>query len=85
MPSESPTSSTSHDVVQRRGDRRGVGGQADDRLAALARGDVGGRQATDLLFTMGGQDRALQRKTRAVFRQIVRRRNIIVENRRNAR
>jgi hypothetical protein len=42
--------------IQRRGDRRGVGGQAHDGLAALARGDVGGRQATDLFFTMGGQD-----------------------------
>jgi hypothetical protein len=43
--------------VQRGGDGRRVGGQADDGLAALARGDVGSRQATDLLFTMGGQDR----------------------------
>ena len=38
---ESPTSSRSQMLVEDLGHRRGVGGQADDRLAALARGDVG--------------------------------------------
>jgi hypothetical protein len=42
-------------VVERGGDGRGIGRQADDGLAALARSDVGGGQATDRLFTMGGQ------------------------------
>jgi len=45
-------------LVQGGGDRRGVGRQADDGLAALARGDVGGGQAANRGFTMGGQDEA---------------------------
>ncbi len=32
---------------------RGIGRQADDRLAALARGDIRGRQAADLILGLG--------------------------------
>jgi hypothetical protein len=40
-------------VVENLGDRRGVGGEADDRVAALARGDVRRGEAPDRFLALG--------------------------------
>jgi hypothetical protein len=42
-------------LVENLGDRRGVGGQAHDGFAALARGDIGRGQAPDGFLALSGQ------------------------------
>jgi hypothetical protein len=42
-------------VIEDGGDRRGVGGQADDRLTALAGGDVRRGEAADEILAVSGQ------------------------------
>ena len=42
-------------LVEDLGHRRGVGGQADDRLAALARGDVRRGHAADCFLALSGR------------------------------
>ena len=50
MPSESPTRMKSQCASTIRGRMGVIGGQADDRLAAFARADIGGGEPPDLVL-----------------------------------